>query len=261
MKVNFVQTSNVKRLNGLVDMLLSAGNGEPRLGLFYGPAGRGKTRAVDTLATQTGACYVSAARVWTPSSMLKSVVRALGQVPAVSATENLGRAAEAMRERLGNESLGNGLLIIDEADYLAKGTQPPHTPPLLDTVRDLHDASTAPILLVGMDSLARTLSVFPQFWDRVLVAEEARELSRAEVVDLGRELAGLTLADEVAEDIRRATNGNLRQTILYLVRLERRAATQKVSLVARDWVSAVEAEISRSKLRAAQGGRGLKAVR
>jgi len=260
-KVKFIQTHNVKRLNSLVDMLLEANSGEPRLGLFYGPAGRGKTRAVDSLATLTGACYVSAARVWTPSSMLRAIVTALGQAPAWSAAENLTIAAEALRERLGRDSLGNGLLIIDEADYLAKGTQPPRTPPLLDTVRDLHDASGAPILLVGMDGLARTLSVYPQFWDRVLTSEEAREMTRDELVSLARELGELTLADEVAAAILRATAGNLRQAILYLVRLDRRATAAGQRLVALDWVAAVEAEVTRSKLRAAQGGRRMTAVK
>jgi DNA transposition AAA+ family ATPase len=259
-KIEFVTTENVKRLNALVDTLLEADSGEPRMALWFGPAGRGKTRLTDRVATQTGGCYVSAARVWTPNSMLKAILRALGQQPTVSAADNLTLAAETLRERRGSESLGRGLLIIDEADYLAKGSHPPTTPPLLDTVRDLHDASGAPILLVGMDGLARTLSLYPQFWDRVLVAEEARALTTAEVVTLGHDLAGLNIDAAAAEDIRRATAGNLRQTILYLVRLDRRAKANRSTTVARDWVSAVEAEVTGSKLRAATG-RGLKVAK
>ena len=85
-------------------------------------------------------------------------------------------------------------------------------------------------------------------------------MTRDEVVSLGRQ-ADLNLADEAAEAIRRATAGNLRQCILYLVRLDRRASAAGQRLVALDWVAAVETEITRSKLRAARGGRNLAAVK
>jgi hypothetical protein len=65
----------------------------------------------------------------------------------------------------------------------------------------------------------------------------------------------------VADALRKATSGNLRQVILYLVRLERKAQAQKQTLVALDWVAAVETEVTRSKLRAAHGGRSLAAVK
>ena len=61
--------------------------------------------------------------------MLKTILTALGCPATNTGAGNLLRAAEALSERLGVPSLGNGLLIIDEADYLAKGTHPPQTPP------------------------------------------------------------------------------------------------------------------------------------
>ena len=78
MRATFVQTRNVARLWEVVESLHSASLGEPRLGLIYGPAGRGKTRAVDTLAARTGAVYVSAARVWTPKLHAQNHPRHLG---------------------------------------------------------------------------------------------------------------------------------------------------------------------------------------
>ena len=259
MKAKFVQTRNVARLWEVVESLHNASLGEPRLGLIYGPAGRGKTRAVDTLAARTGALYVSAARVWTPNSMLKRILACMGITSTVSAADNLARAAEALAERLGVPSLGNGLLIIDEADYLVKGTQPPRTPPLLDTVRDLHDASGAPVLLVGMNGLAKALSRFPQFWDRVRMSEEFAPLVKKEVMSLASELAGLTLDDQSAEQIRRATHGNLRQTILHLARLEALAKAEGSPKVSLEWIRTVTADVARSRLRAT--GTNLKMVK
>lgn len=259
MKAKLVQTKNMNRLLMVAEAIKSAASGEPRMGLIYGPAGRGKTRAVDHLAAQSGAVYVSAARVWTPNAMLKSILAGLGSTPAVSAADNLTRAAEALGERLGVSTLGNGLLIIDEADYLAKGAQPPNTPSLLDTVRDLHDASGAPVLLVGMDGLAKVLSRFAQFWDRVRMSEEFAPLEVGEVIRLAAELSGLTMDATSAELIRRATDGNLRQTILHLARLEAMAKTQGSQKVLPEWAHKVSAEVARSKLRA--GGAKLKVAK
>ena len=259
MRATFVQTRNVARLWEVLESLHSASLGEPRLGLIYGPAGRGKTRAVDTLAARTGAVYVSAARVWTPNSMLKTILAALGCPATNTGAGNLLRAAEALSERISVPYMGNGLLIIDEADYLAKGTHPPRTPPLLDTVRDLHDASGAPILLVGMNGLAKLLSQFPQFWDRVRMSEEFAPLVRKEVVSLASELAGLTLDDQSAEQIRRATKGNLRQAILHLARLEALAKAEGSTRINPEWTRQVTTEVARSRLRAS--GSGLRRVK
>ena len=259
MKSKLVQTKNLNRLWMVVEAIKSGAAGEPRLGLIYGPAGRGKTRAVDHLAAKTGAVYVSAARVWTPNAMLKCILAALGANPTVSAADNLTRAAEALGERLGVPTLGNGLLIVDEADYLAKGAQPPNTPPLLDTVRDLHDASGAPVLLVGMDGLAKILSRFAQFWDRVRMSEEFAPLERGELIHVAAELAGLKMDETSAEVIRRATRGNLRQTILHLARLEAMAKSQSTQKVQPEWAHQIAAEVARSRLRA--GGARLKVAK
>ncbi|MBU1157541.1 MAG: AAA family ATPase [Desulfarculus sp.] len=259
MKAKLVRTKNLTRLWEVVEAIKSASSGEPRLGLIYGPAGRGKTRAVDHLAAKTGAVYVSAARVWTPNAMLKCILAGLGGTLTVSAADNLTRAAEALGERLGVPSLGNGLLIVDEADYLAKGAQPPNTPPLLDTVRDLHDASGAPVLLVGMDGLAKILSRFAQFWDRVRMSEEFAPLDSGELIHLAGELAGLSMDEPSAEVIRRATHGNLRQAIVHLARLEAVAKAQGSQKVRPEWAQKISAEVARGKLRAS--GARLKVVK
>jgi DNA transposition AAA+ family ATPase len=255
-----VRTRNIQRLFDMVEVLWAATSGEPRMGLIFGPAGRGKTRAVDLLATQTGAAFVSVARVFTPNSLLRAICRELGVPPAWSAAENLARAAEGLRGRSNSEALGRGLLILDEADYLVKGINPPNTPPLLDTVRDLHDLSGAPILLVGMDGLARAMSAFPQFWDRILVCEEFGPINASEIEKMGREIAALEVPTPVAEDIARVTGGNIRQTALYLMRLARVAKAKKTNLVDREWVIAVEAEVTKRKQRAAQGS-GLRRIK
>lgn len=255
-----IQTENMKRLTTGARALIEAEPGEPRLGLVYGTAGLGKTRAVDHLATQSAAAYVRAAREWSPNAMMADILDALGEEPGWGAAKQLGRAAEVMAGRLDDEGYGHGLLIIDEADYLVKGVSPPNTPRLLDTVRDLHDLSGAPILLVGMDRLANVLSRFKQFWDRVLAGAvvEFRPVGVAETGTLAKEVYGLKLEGPVAQAVHAATEGNLRETVQYAKRLARlvKANDAKPS---REMVAHVQARIHAVKRRLA-GRPGLRAA-
>ncbi|MEW5911970.1 MAG: hypothetical protein AB1814_05405 [Thermodesulfobacteriota bacterium] len=110
-----------------------------------------------------------------------------------------------------------------------------------------------------MNGLAKVLSRFPQFWDRVRMSEEFAPLGVKEVVSLATELAGLTLDDRSAEQIRRTTHGNLRQTIVHLARLEVLAKAEGSPKISPEWTRKVTTEISRSRLRAA--GTNLKMVK
>ncbi len=220
----FIETENVQSLRQAVTGLQQAPAGGPRILLVVGPVGLGKTCAVDRLVVDRGAAFTSAARVWTPAAMLREVLDALGERPGWGAAECLKLAAASLRERMASPRNGHGLLIIDEADYLARGVRPPDTPRLLDTVRDLHDRSGAPIVLVGMDELARTLGMFRQFRDRVLSVVEFRPVSARETRNVARQAAGLELDEAAARELARATEGNLRRMINYLGRLERAAA-------------------------------------
>jgi len=223
MRQVFIKTNNFKRLISAVSRMMEAPPGSPRIGLFVGPVGLGKTQAVDRLVVDLGAAYVSAARVWTPNSMLRDILAALGERPGWGAAECLKLAAAALRERAPKSSQGHGLLVVDEGDYLARGVRPPDTPKLLDTVRDLHDRSGAPVLLVGMEELARTLGTFKQFKDRVLLVEEAQPAGVPEVLALASHACDLKLESRVAVELVRATGGNLRQLTIFLERLERMA--------------------------------------
>ena len=91
------------------------------------------------------------------------------------------------------------------------------------------------------------------------MSEEFAPLVRKEVISLASELAGLNLEDQSAEQIRRATKGNLRQTILHLARLEALAKAEGSSRINPEWTRQVTTEVARNRLRAS--GTGLRRVK
>lgn len=244
----FIETGNVRRLRQAVTGLIQAPAGGPRILLVVGPVGLGKTSGVDRMAVEHGAAYVRAAHVWTPNAMLREALEAIAERPGWGAAECLKLAAAGLRERMPHRATGHGMLIVDEADYLAQGVRPPHTPRLLDTVRDLHDLSGAPIVLVGMDDLARTLGAFKQFKDRVLSVVEFQPVGAREAVEVAERAAGLKLGEAAAAELVRVTEGNLRRMINYLGRLENMARANGGQPDS-GWVQEVEKKVTAEQRR------------
>ena len=54
------------------------------------------------------------------------------------------------------------MIIVDEIDYLINNTR------AIETIRDLHDETGIPILLVGMGAVDKKLSRYKHFFDRIV---------------------------------------------------------------------------------------------
>jgi DNA transposition AAA+ family ATPase len=251
-KIKFVETNNVRLLARVVAALLEAQEGMPRMGLICGDVGLGKTWAVDDLVVRGGAVYVRALRGMSGAGLLRAIVRRLGERPPWSRIDCMERASSALSARAGEGGL-RGLLIVDEVGYLLEGARADRFPEALDTVRDLADLAGIPVLLVGEPDVARTLKGFSasapyrRFWDRILVCEEFKPLSAEEIKLVAGELTGLDFDPGVAELFREVTGGNLRRTILYLVRLERAARANRAARISAEMLEAVRRWAGRRK--------------
>ena len=265
MRTHVIETENMRRFTAVVEALLKAHEGMPRLGLITGEVGLGKTWAVDDFYVNSGAAYVRAVRTWTPASMLRCLLNSLGIEPAWSAADNLYLAVKILQAHA-DESPARGLLIIDEANYLLQRGNPARPPEILDTLRDLADLAQTPVLLVGEPELltalkrnALTSRGYRRFWDRVLISAEFKPMSWREVTTACRELCGLDMTPEAAVMTRDATQGNLRRLILFLARLERVANANQSPKVTPEIIQALQGRNARRNKKAvANPAAGLK---
>ncbi len=148
-----------------IRMLLQAANelrARPRdqagICVAHGPSGYGKTTAIAYCVNQgiVNGIHVRAMRSWTPSSMLEAILVELGLAPI----RPCARAVYAIVEKLMTSDTSRSI-FIDEADYLTNRGW------LLDTIRDIHDLSSAPIILVCMDRFRRECEKAEQFAGRI----------------------------------------------------------------------------------------------
>ncbi|MEW6378626.1 MAG: AAA family ATPase [bacterium] len=218
MKPKFVQTENVRRLQEAVAALEKRDTGVPGLGLVYGGAGYGKTKSIQWHVCQTNSIYLRAKATWTTSWMLEAIGKELNIL-------SLPRIKDKFLDLQNAVTQVKCTVFIDEADYLVRDRK------LLDTLRDLHDETDIPIVLVGMDEIQKKLMRHHQFWSRVSQQVVYQPLSAKEITMLGLELCDLQIDERTAEQLFSNTMGNFRDIIVALSHLERMARANSTAAV------------------------------
>ena len=185
--------------------------GLPRIGLLYGPSGYGKSVSMAFVAQRTGAAYIEAKAVWTIRSLLEALAEELGiSVP--------GRTAPKIFEQLVDHlNRDPRPLILDEMDYLVKKQH-------VEIIRDIHDATRIPILLVGEEALPTKLQAWERFHNRILKATPAQPAT----LDDARKLRDhycprVAIADDLLQRMVPACRGVTRRIVVSLKEAERQA--------------------------------------
>jgi len=232
MKKTFFVTNNYHRM---VEGIEALKNREPSLhglGLIYGRWGWGKSETVEYYYGQSNAYYVRAARLWSPRDLLEAICDELQILPEYRTVSRFNQVCKELRRR-------KEPLIIDEADYLFK--RDIH----LDVIRDIHDISRVPIILVGMEQALAKLERYGQFWSRILPAGivEFKPLSPPEMTLVTREWTGLDMEPESAEELCRMTEGDFRLVAGCLEELEKACRVNKKTAINLPMIKAVKRKI------------------
>lgn len=200
-----------------------AGEGSPRMGLLYGPSGYGKSVASAFTASRTQAAYVEAKSIWTQRSILEAIAEELGIV-------RLGRSAprilDQIIDQLNAEPRG---LLIDEMDYLVKRQY-------VDIIRDLHDATRVPIVMIGMEALPAKLREWEQFHNRILIMTPAQPSSTADARALrDHYCTRISVEDDLVERIADNCRGVTRRIVTNLKLVQREAIAAGEAIVDSAW--------------------------
>lgn len=191
--------------------LQDAPEGSPRLGLFYGPSGYGKSVAAATIAARMDAAYVVARSVWTATTLLQAIAREIG---IIAPRRNRADLLDQINQQFLREPQP---LIIDEMDCLVKSDK------TIEVIRDIHEGGAIPILMIGEEALPAKLARpdLEKFDNRILVKTPAQPSSLADA-KLLRDYycTRVNVADDLVEAILHAHRGRTRRIVVDLQRAQ-----------------------------------------
>ncbi|MBX3588770.1 MAG: ATP-binding protein [Ramlibacter sp.] len=203
-------TSNVALMHQVMDTLIKRDPTLPGIGCFYGPSGVGKSAASAFAAHPLGfnGVYVECRSYETMKSLVHNIIKALGLNVKGSIADQMDHVFEAL-------SLSERPLIIDEADRIV-GTK------RIELLRDIHDQSGVPVLIVGEQDLPAKLKQHEHFDNRVLVWQPASLCSMSDLELLAKMYAvDIAIAPELKKRILSETGGITRRVATTLVNVKK----------------------------------------
>lgn len=218
MRTRIAQTRNLRLLAEAGQALATRSPGLPGIGLVWGATGYGKTTAASWFRNASNAVYVRAYATWTPSAMLGAICRELDSVPQNRCSAMVDFIVEQL-------ALRGRPLIVDEADYLLSSKK------LLETLRDLHDVSTSPLIVIGMADFRRKVASREQFAGRIAQTVEFRAADLSDARVLADTVCEVAIADDLLERLHRASQGSMRLLAKALEERERAAKRQGLTKV------------------------------
>lgn len=221
-KQNVAGIADIANL-GLCDVALeralSRTTSLPGMVCFYGPSGYGKSMSACWVANSRRAYYVQARSVWTKKDTLRAIISEMGVTTAPTAT------SAALVDAIASELAMTGRpLIIDEMDHIVnKGS--------VELIRDIYEASQAPILLIGEEMLPTKLKRFERFHGRVLSWVPAQPVSVEDAKRLTPIYSKVTIHDDLLAHVVKLANGSVRRVAVNLSLISDTALTEGMAAV------------------------------
>jgi len=213
MRTKMAIVKNVVNLQTAYASLSNRDHGIPGMGLVYGFTGAGKTTSIAWLINQVNGVYVRANATWTPTSMLGSIMTELGAAPL---HHGGARMVAYIVEKL---ALDNRPLFVDEADYLLQNTK------MIETLRDIHDISGSPVVLIGMEGIERKLVHRLQLARRVSQWVEFLPADLEDARTFATTVCEVEIADDLLRHLHDETKGSMGLMAVGLSRIETLAKT------------------------------------
>ncbi len=227
MKNKTVEVKNVVRTQHMFETLLTRSMITPGIGLIHGPSGFGKTTTVTYMFNELTVAgqqplYVRCYATDTASSFLARVMTEIGSEPMYPLRKMVDFIVRAMNERALS-------LFIDEADHIVG------QPKTMETIRDLYDSTEQPIVLIGMEEIARRISHRKQLFNRISEWVEFKAADLEDVFKFSQELLDerISVGEDLLEYIRQRSGGEVRRILIALEKVERAAIASGESFIDR----------------------------
>lgn len=191
----------------------------PGLAIFHGPSGFGKTTAVTLASNAFEAIVVQVLESETKLSLCQTILEEMG-------VQDRRGTVRAMIKRIGQELARSARpLILDDAQYLLKKG-------MIETVRDIHEASQATIVLVGEEELPHKITKWPNIHGRVREWMQAEPCDQRDAGLLAEVYAqGVTVAEDLLALIVESSQGSIRYVSINLERAKELAKRKGCDVV------------------------------
>ncbi len=213
---------NVTLFTEVLERVISSPNSLPRMATFHGFSGYGKTMSAIHAANKYQALYIEAGDSWSRHSLCDALLNELGSPMKGTIAKKVDKIIEQL-------IITNKPLIIDEFDILVRKN-------CLDLVREIHDKSDAPTILIGEELLPQKLEENERFHNRILDFVQAKPADKDDIAHLAKLYCpNVNLEDDLLTRLHRISQGRPRRICVNLHRIREFAdlnAFESVSLEA-----------------------------
>lgn len=182
MKKVFVKTNNVKRFITMMNNLQNRAEGVPGMGLVYGEPGLGKSQTINWWAFKNDAILVRCTQLMSAKWLLTEILDYMSEIKPYS-------ISDCFNEVIRNLLMTPRVLIVDEIDYLTIDSR------AVETLRDIHDKTNVPVILVGMTNANSRLKKFSHLYDRLSEIVKFEKFSKNDIKTIVKELSEIEMTD------------------------------------------------------------------
>lgn len=218
MKHKIIPVKNVARLASAYQALEDRPLNTPGMGLVWGETGRGKTTATTWLINRCHGVYVRALALWNASSMLRAIAEELDIDSKGTRNTLIVRVIEALAQT-------QRPLFVDEADHIIGHEQ------MMETLRDIHDLSTVPVILIGMGQMRKKVARYAQLENRIMHWIEFGPCDREDAINLANGMCEVDVEEALLDELISATRGEVRRLVVGLAQIEDEAKVQGLSRI------------------------------
>lgn len=214
MNKKFVKTKNVKEFIGFMEELKSLPPNIPKIALVYGEYGLGKSETIKWWTFKNDCVYVRATKGMSVRWLLSEITEELGEEAYWHSQETFNMIENKLRQT-------PKTIIIDEVDYLINNN-------VIEILRDLHDRTNCPLVLVGMENIDKKLSRYPHLKDRIYKAFKFKSYESQDIKQIVSELTEIPISLDGLEYL--ATRHNqFRQIVKLINKVEKLAKTNSIT--------------------------------
>ena len=209
----FVRTKNVKKFVALMEEVKQLPANIPKIVLVFGEYGLGKSETIKWWTFKNDCIYVRANQGMTSRWLLSEIAEELGEEAFWHIQDTFNLVEQKLKQN-------PKPLIIDEVDYLVTNN-------VIEILRDLHDRTGCPMILVGMVNIDKKLSRYPHLKDRIYKAFKFEPYEKQDIKQILSELSEIPITNDGLEYL--ATRHNqFRQIVKLINKIEKLAKTNEL---------------------------------